>query len=1016
MDSSSASHQRLLLLLLVALLTAVFLAAGPLTVRSARAQQGGSPAVQGQVTDAATGDPLPGVNVVVQGTTIGTTTGAEGNYQLSVPSLSDTLNFSFVGYSGRTEPIDGRTKIDVALSSQVIQSEELVVVGYGQQRASELTSSVGSVAPEELTNVTETSTEALLQGKVSGVTVTTGGGDPNQETSVVIRGTGTFGNDQPLYVIDGVKTNSMANLDPDNIESLQVLKGASAAAIYGSRAANGVVIVTTKSGEDATDGVRVRYSGRVGMQNPINTLDFLNAEQYRQHSIEYHRNDNQPIPPFAQEENFDPSVSTDWQDVWLRAAPLYQNNLNISAGNENASVFISGEQLKRDGVVENTSFERYSFRVNSNYEKGRFSIRERLSVSRAKNNPNSYYGRERGALPVIPIRNEENQGGFAGVRPAYHGVARGINWYGVSELNQNRTNTDNVIGSLITSFDITGNLTYELTLGLDYQVYNNSNYTPAFFQSTSQEAFNDEADLSEYTSRQFDTIIENTLTFSKDLGNHSLDVLGGYTEERDHLETESVDVTSFPNNNVRTIAGANEVVNVDGGTFESRLRSGFGRINYNYAGKYLVSGTARADGSSRFTEGNRWGTFYSASLGWQMAQESFFPDFFDGFKPRVSYGKLGNQEIGAYETIPGLNVNASAYFAGGAQPGTALLNLSNPNLQWETTTTTNIGIDAEFLDNRASVTMNWFNKDSENVLASVPIPTFGGVGQSVTTNAAALNNRGFEFAGSYGDEYENGFSFEASGNLSTIRNEVQKLGEGLSAISGGGFTQQGYNATRTEPGHPIASFYGYVVEGIYQSKEEAEASDRPNVRPGDFKFKDLDGDGLPDKTFIGNPHPDFEFGFNFDASYKRFNAGLFVQGVQGNDVWNSTLFQYVLDNAGGTKLAKVLDSWTPKNTDTNIPRATLQDPAGNKRSSSFYVEDGSYVRLKSLQFGYEPPISVAGGEYRVYVRAENLLTLASYSGYDPEVGRSSGGLFSQGLDQNAHPRPRTFTLGINATF
>jgi hypothetical protein len=342
--------------------------------------------------------------------------------------------------------------------------------------------------------------------------------------------------------------------------------------------------------------------------------------------------------------------------------------------------------------------------------------------------------------------------------------------------------------------------------------------------------------------------------------------------------------------------------------------------------------------------------------------------------------------------------------------------LSNPNLQWETTTTTNIGIDAEFLDNRASVTMNWFNKDSENVLASVPIPTFGGVGQSVTTNAAALNNRGFEFAGSYGDEYENGFSFEASGNLSAIRNEVQKLGEGLSAITGGGFTQQGYNATRTEPGHPIASFYGYVVEGIYQSKEEAEASDRPNVRPGDFKFKDLDGDGLPDKTFIGNPHPDFEFGFNFDASYKRFNAGLFVQGVQGNDVWNSTLFQYVLDNAGGTKLAKVLDSWTPKNTDTNIPRATLQDPAGNKRSSSFYVEDGSYVRLKSLQFGYEPPISVAGGEYRVYVRAENLLTLTGYSGYDPEVGRSSGGLFSQGLDQNAHPRPRTFTLGINATF
>ena len=972
--------------------------------------------VQGQVTDASTGEPLPGVNVTVQGTTTGTTTGAEGTYQLSVPSHSDTLNFSFVGYDSRTEPIDGRTSIDVALAPAVIQGDELVVVGYGTQRASELTSSVSTVSPEELTGVTETSTEALLQGRLSGVTVTTGGGDPNQETAVVIRGTGTLGNDQPLYVIDGVKTNSMANLDPDNIESLQVLKDASAAAIYGSRAANGVVIVTTKSGADATDGVRVRYSGRVGMQTPINTLDFVNARQYRQHSMAYHENDGAPVPPFAQEENFDPSVSTDWQDVWLRTAPLYQNNLNISAASENASVFVSGEQLQRDGVVENTSFERYSVRINSSYEKGRFRIDERLSASRTTNDPNSYYGRERGALPVIPIRNEENQGGFAGVRPAYHGVARGINWYGVSELNQNETNTDNVIGSLITSFDLTDHLTYELTLGLDYQVYNNSNYTPAFFQSFSQEAFNDEADLSETTNRQFDTIIENTLTFSQDVGRHSIDVLGGYTEERDHLETESISVTSFPNNNVRSIAGANEVSTTDGGTFESRLRSGFGRINYNYGGKYLLSGTVRADGSSRFAEGNRWGTFYSASLGWQMAQEAFFPDFFDGFKPRVSYGKLGNQEIGAYATIPGLSVNANAYFAGGAQPGTALLNLANQDLQWETTTTTNIGIDVSFLDNRASVTMNWFNKNSDDVLADVPVPTFGGVGQSVTTNAAAINNRGLEFTGSYGDELANGLAFDVSGNFSAIRNEVEALGEGLSAITGGGFTQQGYNATRTEPGRPISSFYGYVVDGIYQSEEEAEASGRGGVRPGDFRFRDLDGDGSPDQTFIGNPHPDFEFGLNVGASYARFDLSLFVQGVQGNDVWNSTLYQYVLDNAGGTKLTSVLDSWTPDNTDTNIPRATAQDPASNKRSSSFYVEDGSYVRLKSLQVGYAPPLSVAGGEYRIYVRAENLMTLTGYSGYDPEVGRSGGGLFGQGVDYNTHPRPRTFTVGVNATF
>jgi TonB-linked SusC/RagA family outer membrane protein len=986
----------------------------------AQAQQEGG-TITGTVTSDATGEPLPGVNVVVVGTQQGAATGAEGAYTITgVAPGTYTLRASFIGFGDATEEgvevVAGETTVvDIAMQQEAAGLDELVVVGYGTQRASELTSSVSSISPEELTNVTETSTEALLQGRLSGVTVTTGGGDPNQETTVVIRGTGTLGNDQPLYVIDGVKTNSMANLDPGDIESLQVLKDASAAAIYGSRAANGVVIVTTKSGANAVDGVRIRYSGRVGMQAPINTLDFVSAQQYRQHAIEFRQNDGAPIPPFAMDENFDPSVNTDWQDVWLRAAPLYQNGLSVSAGNENASVFISGEQLRRDGVVENTSFERYSFRINSSYEKGRLSIRERLAASRAKNNPNSYFGRERGALPVIPVEDETNEGGFAGVRPAYHGVARGINWYGISELNQNRTTTDNIIGSLITSFDVTDNLTYELTLGLDYQVFNNSNYTPSFFQSTSQEAFNDEADLSETTNRQFDTIVESTLSFSEDFGSHSIDVLGGYTEERDHLETESIDVTSFPNNNVRTIAGANEVVNTDGGTFESRLRSGFGRINYNYGGKYLVSGTVRADGSSRFAEGNRWGTFYSVSLGWQMARESFFPDFFDGFKPRVSYGKLGNQEIGAYETISGLNVNANVYFAGGVQPGTALLNLSNRDLQWETTTTTNIGIDAEFLDGRASVTVNWFNKDSEDVLASVPIPTFGGVGQSLTTNAAALNNRGFEFAGAYGDEYDNGFAFDVSGNFSVIRNEVEALGEGLSAIAGGGFTQQGFTATRTEPGRPIASFYGYIVEGIYQSEEEAQASGRANVQPGDFKYRDLDGDGSPDQTFIGNPHPDFEFGLSANASYGRFDASLFLQGVQGNDVWNSTLFQYVLDNAGGTKLTTVMDSWTPENTDTDIPRATAQDPAGNKRSSTFYVEDGSYVRLKSLQVGYEPPIALAGGAYRVYVRAENLLTLTSYSGYDPEVGRADFGLFGQGVDQNAHPRPRTFTVGVTVT-
>jgi len=994
--------------------------------------------VEGQVVEQANGEPLPGVNITVVGTTAGTTTDAEGNYRLAVPSLSDSLRFSFVGYRTRTVPIDGRTQIDVALQASEIMTEEVVVVGYGTQQASEVSGAISTTPPAELNNVTKTSAEALLQGKMPGVRVETGGGSPNSETTVVVRGTGTFGNDQPLYIIDGLKTNSMGHLNPQDIESVQVLKDAATAAIYGNRAANGVVLVETKKGSVGQEDLSVSFSSSVGIQNPTNTYDFLNASQYARHNNEFHRNDGLPTAPAYTEENFNfenPEVDTDWQDVQLNDplnASVARGNIGVTGGGESSSFYVSGEYMNRLGLVKGADYKRYGVRINSQFEFGKFRIQESVSATREINDPNTFFGRERGALPVIPVRNEENLGGFAGVQPSFHGVARGINWYGVEVLNENEITTDQVIGNVQTTYSILPNLEVDLNLALEYGQVNNYNFMPAFFQSTSQEAFNDVADLNEFNSRQFDTMVETTINYDESIGNHNFDLLGGWTHEEDRSNTSAIQVAGFPSNDLRQIAAASQTISTNGELFRSVLRSGFGRLNYNYDNRYLVSATLRADGSSRFQEGNRWGSFPAVSAGWRVSEEAFSPDLFDELKIRGSYGTLGNQNIGDFAAITGLNVNASAFFPGGVQQGTALTNFSNPAIQWEETTMFNVGLDAGFLDEALTVTLDYFQKESDGILANVPIPLAGGVGESVLENAATIENDGLELGARYENEFENGLRFTVSGNLSRIRNEVQKLGEGVNPIAGGGFTQQGFNATRTAPGEPIASFYGFIVDGIYQNQSEVEASGRDNVQPGDFRFRDLNGDGAindEDKTFIGSPHPDYEFGVNVNASYNNWNVSAFIQGVQGNDIWNAKKFQFILDNAGGNKIEAVLDSWTPENRDTDIPRATLQDPAGNKRASTFFVEDGSYLRLKSLQVGYDLPTGVSSAlgqvfgvepSIRFYVRAENLVTLTSYSGYDPEIGRNSGfrqtGLFGQGVDTNAHPRPETYSIGLNMQF
>lgn len=979
--------------------------------------------ITGLITDE-DGTPLPGASIIEKGTTNGTQSDFDGNYSITVADANSTLVISYIGFKTVEIPVNGQATISTALAVAAAGLDEVVVTAYGTQSTRKVTGAISVVDTDDIIKVAQSNSTALLQGRSPGVRVETNGGAPGAGVNVVIRGTGTFGNDQPLYVVDGNILGTISYLNPNDIQTISVLKDAAAAAIYGSRAANGVVLITTKKG--TAGGIQINVETKTGFQAPTNTLDFLNARQYADYHNQARDNDGDPraVP---NDTGFDPSIDTDWQDLTINNSVFQDYSFNASGGNENGTFYISGQYLDQEGIVVDSGFKRYNFTANSSLTKGRFKLSENLSISSQESNLNTFFGRERGEIPTIGVFDENNEGGFAGIDPNLHGVARGINWYARALLNDDTATTDRVIASLAPQYEIIDGLTYKLSLGLNYVVSHRHNFEPTFFLSTSQEASNDVARLDETYTRSLGTLVENTLNYVKTIGdNHNIDVLAGYTSQQVKARSIGGVGTNFSFNDFRVLGAANDNTDVKGGVEENALVSYLGRLNYDYKGKYLLSATVRRDGSSRFKSENRWGVFPSVSLGWIVSEENFFAnDLVSYLKFRGSYGQLGSQNIGNYETASVLNINNFYNLGGTVYSGGIVRELSNPTLIWETSTISNIALDARLFDGKVSLTMEYFNKKSEDILANVPIPNSGGLGGSLIANAASIQNKGFEFQATYTHDSgeSKGFNYNVGFNFNTIKNEVLALGDGVNPISGGGFTQQGFLATRTDVGRSVSSFFGHIVEGIYQTQAEIDADGRTGVAElGDFNFKDLDGSGTidgDDADYIGSPIPDFEYSINFDASYKNLDLSLFIQGVQGNEIWNAKKYQYILDGAGGNKIGEVLDAWTPSNTDTNIPRLTIRDPAGNKRSSDFLVEDGSYLRLKAIQLGYTIPVSaiekIGMSNARVYVSGQNLLTLTNYTGYDPEIGRQ-GGLFGGGVDRRAYPQSKNVLLGIQLSF
>jgi TonB-linked SusC/RagA family outer membrane protein len=983
--------------------------------------------ISGQVSDDS--GPLPGLSILIKGTTIGTQTDFDGNFSIDA-SIGDILQFRYIGMETQELTVGKDTTINVTMKYNANSLDEVVIVGYGSQRKSDLTGSIGSLDGDAMVKFQSGDATKALQGTMAGVRIEANGGSPGASANIVIRGVSSLSNSNPLYVIDGMFTDDMSFINPSDIKSIQVLKDASAAAIYGSRAANGVVVVTTLDGS-GIDGLRVDVDMSSGVDHLIKGLDWLSGQEYAGlRNVLSDANGQPRLSGFNSD--FDPSVNTIVEDLAISSGAAI-NNLSVKAYGSSGLVNfnISANSYDQEGMVLASGFKRKTFRANTSIKKGRLQISQSFTYSRSKNQVNTIWNLPNNILPTIPFRNPDNEGGFGAARDDSHGM-EGVNSIGKSMLWDRHRTTDNLLGNLSIKYRIADGLFFKLNTGIQYKNYLDYTFTPTYFMSTRMGGNQPKAELRKFRDLFTSNLIEGTLNYAKSFKDHSLDIIVGATQQKDILETSGVIALGFPNNNIRQVGASETIATAGGLKFVSTLRSFLGRINYNYKRKYFLSATVRQDGSSRFSEDNRWGTFPSISGAWTVSKESFLEgsNLINNLKVRASYGELGSQNVQDYAYIPTLNINSDATFGFGQTriPGVSQTNFSNPNIVWETTKMFNIGLDIGLFENKLAFTMDYFDKKSEDILVNLQIPLSSGTSVPVPQNAAAVQNTGLELAlmynGSSGD-----FNYDFGGNITFLSNKVLDLGENVAPISGGQYNES--RSTLTEAGHPVASFYGHQVIGIYQSQSEIENDGNnadPNAEPGDFRYADLDGDGVltdDDRKHLGSYAPEFEYGFTFNATYKNFDINMMFNGVYGNEIYNVQRRDNLL-NLTSNMTREALNYWRPDNTDTGIPR--IGGGADNARPSSFYIESGAYFRLRNLQIGYSIPLAekIKVRKLRVYGSVQNLFTISNFSGYYPEIGRSQDNemadventntLFYAGVNQSAYPTPRTIILGLQIGF
>jgi TonB-dependent starch-binding outer membrane protein SusC len=1006
-------------------------------------------AITGTVIDGSTQEPMIGATVQVKGTTRGTATDANGKFAVEA-SAGDVLVFSFIGYLPQEVAITTQTVVDVTLAMDVQNLEEIVVVGYGTQKRAEVTGAISSVSSEKLNALPSAGLDEALQGRAAGLTVIANGA-PGYAPTMRVRGISTVNDANPLYVVDGVVTTTISNINPSDIESIEVLKDASTAAIYGSLGSNGVIMVTTKKGKSGN--VVVDFSGYYGVQYANQRYDLLNAAQYEEYATGgAFGTPTVYIDPIYADRlaGINPSQpgggETDWQDELYQKGPMQNYDLSLSGGNENSTFRLSAGYLNQQGIVIKTGLERYNLRLNSDFKKGILKIGENLSLSSSAQNPLADNG-GRSLLehaikmaPYLPVYNKDNLGGYQGPSSPIDGQDA-ENPVRIMELNSRVRNTVDVLGNIYAELSLIKGLKFKTNLGLQsqsikdnqfYPTYNDDNLPSATHQSTYANIFKNQASYSAF-------LFTNSLVYDLTLADkHNFELLA-LTEYSDvHSTVENANSHNTLTNKVEELSSTDAALSSS--SVDYYRISYLGRLNYNYDGKYLFSASIRKDASSRFGANNRWGTFPSLSVGWNIAKEAFLSNvsYISNLKLRGSWGKAGNDKISDYAYSSSLTSNM--YYVINDLPvvGTTAGGASNPDLKWEETTMTNIGLDLGLFKNQFTLSAEYYLNSSDDLLMQVPLPLSNGDFRgSISKNAGKMETKGFELQLGYND-FEGDFQWSASLVLGTFKNEVKSLG-GATYISGFGF--EGEDLNRCQIGEEAFFFYGWEFDGIFQSDADANAYMGGSehalnaCQAGDFRIKDSNGDGVissTDRTNIGNPFPKMTLGLDLNASYKGFDLNVFISGVYGNKLYNTNLYDLQamprLFNAG----VEVLDRWTPTNPSNSIPRAGAV--ASNAQASSRFVEDGAYTKLKNITLGYTIPASLTKNkltQFRIYVSAQNLICITNYSGLDPEVGRytasgtalgqigapqTSASNFSNGIDVGNYPIPKSVVAGFQITF
>ncbi len=997
--------------------------------------------VSGTVRSGDDQNTLVGVSVLAKGTQSGALTDANGQYALRVPSGADSLIFSYIGYTTQVVVINGRSTIDVTLSSSVTALDEVVVVGYGTQKKSNVTGSIVSVTAEDIGRVQTPSFDFALQGKVPGVYVTTSGGQPGGGVNVRIRGIGAINNSNPLYVIDGVivsagnseNSNPLAALNPNDIESIDILKDAASTAIYGTRAANGVVLITTKRGSEGAP--RLNYSGYYGIQQSTSEVPRpMNA-------MEFAENMNRAFTAAGEEAPFpNPSAlgeGTNWIDEMFGTGQIQDHQVSVSGGSPRNSYYVSGNYFRNDGIMIETFHERISFRVNTDNQIGdKFRIGNSLGYSRTSRYQNGTGNRTfihgtvtniYQALPTIPVRNED--GSYGG--PTDTRLERRENVVARQERPDRNNAEDRIIGNIYAEFEPIDGLRLRTTFSADLISGRNYIFTPIWEEGLLNS--NGLSDVNYGTNTRRLWLWENTLTYSKTLGNHTFSITGG-TSAQDLFFRNSSQTAQYDTDVFKEISNSAVNLNSSTNSAEESISSIFGRLTYDYDNRYLLTVNVRRDGSSKFGPNNKYGTFPSFSMGWRISEESFFPrGVVNNLKLRGGWGQVGSDAIGNFRYVATLGTGFNYAFGnedGTSTLGAALADLANPDVQWETVTEYNLGIDAGLLGDRLTFSAEYFNRTRTDMLLVIELPGVSGLEETVD-NVGELVNSGFEMATAF-RKLTGDFTYDFNFNITTFKSEVVDLAGKDEIIA---FTYSGSGATSViRPGEPLGVFLGLVTEGLFQTEEEVEAANAIDgdpstpyqllgTGPGDFRFGDLNGDGkidASDKKIIGSPVPDFTFGFGGSLGYKQFDLNFQFFGTQGNDILHIARSQLESSGRAYNKSVNVVDAWSGPGTSNTIPRPHLQDPNQNVRVGTHLVEDGSFLRLRNLQLGY----TLSGGwmdviklrQARVYLAGQNLFVLTDFTGIDPEVGLDENNSARAGIYQDLYPQVRTFSLGLNLGF